>query len=324
MHNNSTNNENNEAKEPTIAVADNAHKAKAAAKKQKKKSNAAAASSATNSKQQPKKLDAKEAERLWHQLVEEAIFKIQTSLVENAQVSEKYLLFVAQLLQPQHYEDVVSERNLAQLCGYPLCSKPVEPSSAVLQRLEKAGRFKIDIQNHRVLDRYSNVYNRFCCDDCMLKSSIFKTHSLSMESPQLRATRNLKLLQMLFPNMKYEQIVKIRDIIEKTIIKEAEGPKSTMAIQVKEKYDGPVPKRPVQLMYGSEPTLNTSTNSESNIDGYVPKNVRFAENQVKLFDKTQAPKDVSLAVNNSEPKAQDQLQHKFKRSQLNLFSNQKL
>lgn len=50
-------------------------------------------------------------------------------------------------LQPRHYQDVVLERSVALMCGYPLCARP-------LPRHDKArgGMYKIDMVNKCVLD----------------------------------------------------------------------------------------------------------------------------------------------------------------------------
>ncbi len=56
------------------------------------------------------------------------------------------LLLKAQFLQPIHYENVVVERSVARLCGYPLCMRPLSDDHS------KRGMFHIDYHSKRVLD----------------------------------------------------------------------------------------------------------------------------------------------------------------------------
>lgn len=49
----------------------------------------------------------------------------------------------AEFIQPRHYVDVVAERAVAKVCGYPLCSKPCA---------KLPGKYRIDTRAQVVID----------------------------------------------------------------------------------------------------------------------------------------------------------------------------
>ncbi|CAG8593464.1 1708_t:CDS:2 [Paraglomus occultum] len=82
----------------------------------------------------------------------------------------------AKFIQPQHYNEVIEERNVDNLCGYPICSK---------------SRQQID-SNYRISLRAREVYDiselkHFCSRTCYVASKFF----LSQLSPEPIYLRNL-------------------------------------------------------------------------------------------------------------------------------------
>ena len=63
--------------------------------------------------------------------------------------------------RPADYEEVVVERALDKLCGYPLCSKPVGDWSALPRK-------KISWKHKAIYEK--KTLERFCSIDCMAKS----------------------------------------------------------------------------------------------------------------------------------------------------------
>ncbi|KAL2941715.1 putative RNA polymerase II subunit B1 CTD phosphatase RPAP2-like protein [Bienertia sinuspersici] len=64
------------------------------------------------------------------------------------------------------YEDVVTERTIANLCGYPLC-----PNSLPSERPKK-GQYHISIKEHKVYDL--NETYLYCCSSCLINSKAFR------------------------------------------------------------------------------------------------------------------------------------------------------
>lgn len=87
-----------------------------------KKSTSTSTTKKTNSK--PKLSKGVEEEVRFRLKKQEETHKIQSMLIQSA-VDSEYLKHVASHLQPNHYEDVVTERSLAGLCGYPICSNSI-------------------------------------------------------------------------------------------------------------------------------------------------------------------------------------------------------
>ncbi|XP_070552755.1 LOW QUALITY PROTEIN: putative RNA polymerase II subunit B1 CTD phosphatase Rpap2 [Ptychodera flava] len=96
-----------------------------------------------------------ESEKRAHQLVEK--------LLENP-ISSEYLIDCAVFITPQHYLDVVEERAISSLCGYPVCEQK-------LQNVPK--------QKYHISTKANNVYDiterkNFCSNHCFKASKYFE------------------------------------------------------------------------------------------------------------------------------------------------------
>ncbi|KAG2242190.1 hypothetical protein Bca52824_095970 [Brassica carinata] len=78
--------------------------------------------------------------------INDAVHKIQLSLL-NGITSQTHLFSARALMSQSDYEDVVTERTIAKLCGYPLCRSPL-PSDDVSRR----GKYRVSLKEHRVYD----------------------------------------------------------------------------------------------------------------------------------------------------------------------------
>ncbi|XP_022730560.1 putative RNA polymerase II subunit B1 CTD phosphatase RPAP2 homolog isoform X2 [Durio zibethinus] len=96
--------------------------------------------------------------------VSEAVHKIQLHLLDGIQ-DEKQLLASVSLISRSDYEDVVTERSISNICGYPLCRNPL-PSEPL-----RKGRYRISLKEHRVYDLLET--NMFCSADCLINSRAF-------------------------------------------------------------------------------------------------------------------------------------------------------
>ncbi|XP_044481714.1 putative RNA polymerase II subunit B1 CTD phosphatase RPAP2 homolog isoform X2 [Mangifera indica] len=96
----------------------------------------------------------------------DAVHKLQLSLLEG--VSTDHQLYTAgSLLSKSDYNDIVTERTIANLCGYPLCLHPLPLSDS---RKHK-GRYHISLKEHKVYD-LQEVY-LFCSTGCLVNSKAF-------------------------------------------------------------------------------------------------------------------------------------------------------
>ncbi|KNC80908.1 hypothetical protein SARC_06749 [Sphaeroforma arctica JP610] len=89
-------------------------------------------------------------------------------------VTPLQLIQATDFITPSEYADVVAERALAQVCGYPLClNKLPKPSNR-----EKGGRFKISMKDHRVYDM--ELIRQYCANDCHVASDFFSSQLMPM------------------------------------------------------------------------------------------------------------------------------------------------
>ena len=56
---------------------------------------------------------------------EEKAYKIVSDLAVET-IDEKDLISLVKYIEPYHYEEIVEERFLSKLCGYPLCSSQLK------------------------------------------------------------------------------------------------------------------------------------------------------------------------------------------------------
>lgn len=98
--------------------------------------------------------------------VNEAVHKLQLALLEGIE-AEKQLLATGTLISKSDYNDVVTERSIADLCGYPLCSNPSPPADSRTRK----GRYRISLKEHKVYDVRENYL--YCSTNCLVNSKAF-------------------------------------------------------------------------------------------------------------------------------------------------------
>lgn len=96
--------------------------------------------------------------------VSEVVHKLQLALLNGIE-DDNQLFAAGSLMSRSDYEDVVTERSIANLCGYPLClnSLPMERS--------KKGQYRISIKEHRVYDLSETFL--YCDSSCLINSKAF-------------------------------------------------------------------------------------------------------------------------------------------------------
>ncbi|WOL02341.1 RNA polymerase II subunit B1 CTD phosphatase [Canna indica] len=97
--------------------------------------------------------------------IADAVHRIQHALLDGVSCSERQLFAAAAILSRADYEDVVVELSIANLCGYPLCRKPL-PSDR-----QRRGRYRISLKEHTVYD-LEETY-KYCSEACVVSSRAF-------------------------------------------------------------------------------------------------------------------------------------------------------
>ncbi|KAJ1261477.1 hypothetical protein BS78_09G032400 [Paspalum vaginatum] len=100
--------------------------------------------------------------------VASAVLRVQMALLDGAAATNEPLLHAAAsaLLSRADYDDVVTERAIADACGNPACPNPLPPPAAA----SSAGpRFHISLREHRVYDL--EEARKFCSERCLVASA---------------------------------------------------------------------------------------------------------------------------------------------------------
>ncbi|KAF9173228.1 RNA polymerase II associated protein 2 [Mortierella sp. AD011] len=100
-------------------------------------------------------------------------------------VSEDTLGEAANRIKQSHYEEIIDERNIGNLCGYPLCSQPPR---------DLKGKFRISLSERKVFD--ISELKKYCSSKCLSASRWFESqlseeplYLMDSESAYLRTTR---------------------------------------------------------------------------------------------------------------------------------------
>ncbi|KAL3749926.1 hypothetical protein ACJRO7_010971 [Eucalyptus globulus] len=97
--------------------------------------------------------------------VKDAVYRLQHLLLDGAAAGEAQLLAAGAILSRRDYEDVVAERSIAGLCGYPLCATPLPADRP------RKGRYRISLKEHRVYDLQETYM--YCSPGCVVDSRAF-------------------------------------------------------------------------------------------------------------------------------------------------------
>ncbi|KAI1316125.1 RNA polymerase II associated protein 2 [Mortierella claussenii] len=79
-------------------------------------------------------------------------------------VSEATLGEAANRIKQSHYQEIIDERNINRLCGYPLCTEPPR---------DLKGKFRISLSERKVFD--ITVLKKFCSSRCLSASRWFES-----------------------------------------------------------------------------------------------------------------------------------------------------
>ncbi|KAJ7540074.1 hypothetical protein O6H91_10G000800 [Diphasiastrum complanatum] len=98
--------------------------------------------------------------------VKKAVYIVQMALFEGVG-SESQLQAASALLTEGEYGNVIIERSISQLCGFPLCKQPLQLNST------NRGHYRISLREHKVYD--TQEQKLFCSSYCLIASKTFAT-----------------------------------------------------------------------------------------------------------------------------------------------------
>lgn len=156
-----------------------------------------------------------------------AVYRVQLALLDGAAASNEPLLHAAAaVLSRADYDDVVTERSIADACGHPPCASPLPAAAAAAAA---PPRFHISLREHRVYDL--EEARKFCSERCLVASAAFAA-SLPHDRPFGVPPDRLDALVALFegggdrPGLGFREVSSGKDKDEgrKLEIREKEAP----------------------------------------------------------------------------------------------------
>ncbi|XP_065878875.1 putative RNA polymerase II subunit B1 CTD phosphatase RPAP2 homolog [Euphorbia lathyris] len=178
--------------------------------------------------------------------VKSTVHKIQTFLLEGIK-NEGQLFAAGSLMSCGDYQDVVIERSLAKICGYPLCSNSL-PSDA-----PQKGRYHISLKEHKVYDL--NETYMYCSSSCIVSSRAFGK-SLPEERCSVRNLAELNDILGRFDNSRLDS----EDLGEKNDL-------GSSKLKIQEKME----------TGSGEVSLEEWIGASNAIEGYVPQRDRHSK-----------------------------------------------
>ncbi|VDO35106.1 unnamed protein product [Onchocerca flexuosa] len=98
-------------------------------------------------------------------------------------------------LDQNSWMEVVEERYLGRMCGFPLCTNPVQ--------VKKSQKYRIDLKNKKVFERSAEI-DKFCCRSCFLRSAAVRAQ-LEAEPLWIRGDEQAKIFDLNAENVRQQQ-----------------------------------------------------------------------------------------------------------------------
>ncbi|KAK7278764.1 hypothetical protein RJT34_23800 [Clitoria ternatea] len=174
-------------------------------------------------------------------VVKDAVYKLQMSLLEGIHYEDQ-LFAAGSLMSRSDYEDVVTERSITNVCGYPLCRKAL-PSDR-----SRKGKYRISLKEHKIYDIQETYM--FCSSSCVVNSKAF-AGSLQTERCSGLDPEKVNSVLRLFGNLNLEPV--------KNLGKDGDLGLSDLKIQEKTETGA------------GEVSLEQWVGPSNAIEGYVPK-----------------------------------------------------
>ncbi|KAB2621680.1 RNA polymerase II subunit B1 CTD phosphatase RPAP2-like protein [Pyrus ussuriensis x Pyrus communis] len=105
--------------------------------------------------------------------VKDTVYKLQLALLDGVKTLD-HLYLAGSIISRSDYNDVVTERTIADHCGYPLCPNALPPESS----RPRKGHYRISLKEHKVYDLHETYM--YCSSSCLIESKAF-AQSLSEE-----------------------------------------------------------------------------------------------------------------------------------------------
>lgn len=183
--------------------------------------------------------------------VKVAVHKLQLCLLDGIQ-DESKLFAAGSLMSHSDYQDVVTERAIANMCGYPLCSNFL-PSD----RPHK-GRYHISRKEHKVYDlREAYMY---CSTKCVVNSRAFSSGLPEERTSYLNPSKLNEVLQA------FEQ-----PGLDAQVDLGRKGDLGLFELKIQEKVE----------VKGGEVSLEEWIGPSNAIEGYVPQSDKTLKPQLK-------------------------------------------
>ncbi|CAA2984254.1 RNA polymerase II subunit B1 CTD phosphatase RPAP2 homolog isoform X1 [Olea europaea subsp. europaea] len=201
--------------------------------------------------------------------VKDAVHKLQISLLEGIK-DENQLFAAGSLMSQSDYQDVVTERTIANMCGYPLCINSL-PSER-----PRKGHFRISLKEHKVYDLHETYM--YCSSSCLINSRAFVGSLQEERSSTLNLGKLNEVLNM-FEGLSLNSKVDIGK----------NGDLGLSELKIQEKTDTKAGEVSVEEWIGPS----------NAIEGYVPqRDINLKPRQSKNLKKESKP-------NRAEPNKED-------------------
>ena len=114
---------------------------------------------------QPKRPQTESERRAQEQTIrdkvscDKAVYEMQMRLVMGDVVPDDVLELAADMLQPEHYDDVVCERGIGGTCGFPGCGEPIKKKHSSATR-----KYHVSLSEHKARARDAPRKHAAACD----------------------------------------------------------------------------------------------------------------------------------------------------------------
>jgi hypothetical protein len=111
-------------------------------------------------------MSRKEIDQHLFALQYELIFTVRQQQQQQCDVARRRLLRVAaSFIERAHYDAVVEERSVNDLCGYPLCTAALPPRA-----LRSSAKYRVAPRQGKV---YASAAQHFCSEACAIASAYY-------------------------------------------------------------------------------------------------------------------------------------------------------
>ncbi|XP_033731935.1 putative RNA polymerase II subunit B1 CTD phosphatase RPAP2 isoform X2 [Pecten maximus] len=220
---------------------------------------------------------------------EKRAFHIVEKMLDGP-VAETSLLQDALHICPNHYDDIIEERAIAKLCGYPICQNP-------LGQIPKQ-KYHISTRSNKVYD--ITARKNFCSNQCFTASQYFRRQLLTapLWTREHMPNKGFKLLSLgATSGLEGDEVISVTPEIRKEV----------QSLERLEKYetkskDKPANKSPndpdqinLQSLRISDNTLSSNKNKNSSVPSTHQENISVAIDEKKVGNK-----DDSSKINNND------------------------